>query len=103
MSDRCDCWNDPEHARNNTYCDTCRAEMRAAPQRYRLMTLDAYGPREIATADTPEGIGLALITIANENREAGDPAEIVGVLDSWRHRWLTSPGWLSRKQTPFAA
>lgn len=70
--------------------------------RYRLYSVDSDGiMRGIAEAGTPEAIGLALITIAEENRLAGAPCETVGVLDWHNHRWLSNPGWLTRNLTPF--
>ena len=62
---------------------------------YRLYTLDADGPRCIAECPTPESIGTALVTIADDNREAGLPCEVIGVLSPER-RWLTSL-WTGRK------
>lgn len=70
--------------------------------RYRLYTLGPDGEiHGIAEAGTPEAIGLALVTIASENRDAGADLTTIGVLDYHEHRWLTNPGWVTRSQTPF--
>lgn len=69
--------------------------------RFRLYGRDENGELVgIAEAPDTASLGLALVTIAEENRLAGYPAEQVGVLDWHAHRWLTSP-FITRKQTPF--
>lgn len=71
-------------------------------ERFRLYCLGDDGkPEGIAECSTAEAVGLALVTIAEENRLAGEPAETVGVLDWQNHRWLTSI-WGSRRAVPFA-
>ena len=71
--------------------------------RYVLYTLDPDGPRVLADCPDKESIGVALVTIMEENRDAGMPAEIVGVLDTERRRWLTSLWAVSPFGSPFAA
>jgi hypothetical protein len=43
-----------------------------------------------ACALTPGGVGLALVTVAEERREAGLGPEIMGVLDAVEGKWLTT-------------
>ena len=70
-------------------------------ERYRLYTLDSNGkPQGKAEAPDALGLGLAIITLAEENRLAGEPADTIGILDWHAHVWLCSP-WISRKHTPF--
>ncbi len=54
----------------------------------------------LAECDTPEGIGVAIVTLAEDNRLAGAPAELFGVLDAENHWWLSLP-FLPRAATPF--
>ena len=70
-------------------------------ERYRLYIVGVDGkPHGIAEATTPEGVGQAIVTIAEEARLVGEPAQHVGVLDWHNHRWLTS-AWPTRNSTPF--
>lgn len=69
--------------------------------RYRLYTRIDGEMVGVAEADDALGVGLALVTIGEENRLAGLSAETIGVLDSHNHRWLTNPGWITRDMTPF--
>lgn len=65
--------------------------------RYLLYRLDDDGtPVRIAGADSPQGVGLALVTIAEEEQDASP----VGVLDAHARRWLVGL-WSSRRSLPF--
>ena len=68
--------------------------------RYLLYELRHGTPHLLAEAPDAQGLGLALVTIAEENREAGEPCGIVGVLDNESRRWLTSM-WVTKNAGPF--
>ena len=65
--------------------------------RYRLFRLDENGtPWCFAEAEDAAGVGLAIVTTAEEDEDH----RVVGVLDAHARRWLVLP-WTSRKQLPF--
>lgn len=68
--------------------------------RFKLYELRHGEPHCIAEATTPQNLGVALVTIADENRQAGEPCNIIGVLDAHSRRWMTSL-WPGREYTPF--
>lgn len=73
-----------------------------------VLDADAYAPRDeenryrlyergqggelvlVATTGTAEGVGVALVTLADDRQEAGEVVPIVGVLDGLAGRWITS-------------
>lgn len=68
--------------------------------RYRIFHWHDGDIRVIAECDTPQDLGVCLVTLAEDNRQAGAPAEMFGVLDWWEHRWVSLP-FLPRAATPF--
>lgn len=63
---------------------------RTEEEKYRLYERGADGELIlVATTGTAEGVGVALVTLADDRREAGDPAPIVGVLDGLAGRWIS--------------
>lgn len=67
-------------------------------ERYRIVKLadTELGdfPITVATAPTPEALGVALVTLAEEG-ELQD--EAIGVLDTIARRWLVNP-WAGRRR-----
>lgn len=53
-----------------------------------------------AECDDHASLGLALVTMAEDNREAELPAEMFGIRDAWNRRWISIP-FLPRDATPF--
>lgn len=47
----------------------------------------------LACADTPAGVGTAIVTLGEDAHEAGAQPDCVGVLDGRERRWLAHPRW----------
>lgn len=69
------------------------------PDRFRIYRLRAGDLQLLATTDSPEGMGLTLVTLHADGEWVGDDA--VGVLDTKTDpgHWIVSPWTLGRRPT----
>lgn len=68
------------------------------PDRYRIYRLRAGELELLATTQTPEGVGLTVVTLHEDGEWVGDDS--VGVLDTATDpgHWVISPWTLGRRQ-----